>query len=351
MIESKFTPKLFLEIGRRLVDQAYNVSPSADALKSIWKGDPAMVYQVANAIWLTGPWETQVLTWAETATSEAGFVFALARKVRRQVLQRRGHLTASREIEIIKKIAYEKEDPMALVVWAEVARIWGHTEEALDIYTHLNNMVYPSHRQPPLFDDILLRGHYKAPWSILVEMYNEAERYQEADELTKIGALEYRDPEALVTYAFSQRQEGDWVVYEKCLVAAAMSGHAESCFRLGNYYYRVSKGEIPSRDDIVAQKHRVRGWLAKKFGWNMSKKDWRHLAANWYEVSSAFGHIQATRNLAVLGREDGHPGAFELLSRLRADTAMWNNKNIVKLRSKWDDPSFKPTLPDSWLEL
>ncbi|EEA23045.1 conserved hypothetical protein [Talaromyces marneffei ATCC 18224] len=332
LIAGKITPKVFLEIGRRLVDQAYNSRPTADALKSIWKGDPATVHEIGRAIWLSGPWEGQVSAWARVATADAGFPWALCQEVTFQIQRMGIHAPTSREMEAVKKLAYEKEDPRALMVWADIARRWGRTEEALDLYRHLNDMAYPSNRRPSLYDDITFRGDYKAPWRILADMYNEAERHEEADEMMKVGALHYRDPQALVTYAYLRKEKDDWESYEQCMLVAAMSGHGEACYRLGNYYYLISKGEVPSRDQRIAQKHPKRAWIASWFARFFRKMDWRRRAINWYEMASAHGDSEGTRNLAVLMREDGHPEALDIFSRLRADSGWWNHKHILKLR-------------------
>jgi TPR repeat protein len=286
-----------------------------------------------------------------SATKDAGFVYTLAYEVRSQMAMSGAVLPTSREIEMIKKIAYEKDDPIALSVWGEVALKWGRTEEALAIYQHLNQMVYPSFRRPRYHEDIQFSYSRKAPWSVLSDMYIKAERLDEAAEMLKVGALTYRDPQALVTYAYFRKEKNDWEAYEQCLVAAAMSGHGEACFRLGNYYYLISKGEIPSRDQRTAEKHPIRAWIANFLCYFSKKMDWRRLAVNWYEMASAHGSSEGTRNFAVLMREDGHPNAWELMNRLKSDSVWWNNKNVIKLRDHWDNPKFKPTLLASWLEL
>lgn len=352
-LDSNITPKMFLEIGRRLIDQAYNSRASADALKNIWKGHPGRVYEIAYAIRVHGPGQAHghVFQWAMKATGEAGLVQALGIAVAAQIKTKGAMLPNSREIEMIKKIAYETDDPMALSVWADVARIWGQTEEAVTIFQHLNKMVYPSERRPTYVEDVLYQGVIKAPWSALFDIYHRTERFEEANEMLKIGALNYRDPQALVSYAFIRKEKEDWEAYEQCLVAAATSGHGDACFRLGNYYYLISKGDIPSRDQRLAEKHRFRAWVAKILRYAYEKEDWRRLAANWYEMASAHGNSEGTRNLAVLKREDGHPNAWELMEQLRSDPRMWKSKNIIKLRDQWDNPKFKPTLPAAWLEL
>lgn len=350
VLDPKITPKIFLEIGRRLIDQAYNAPPTADALKSVWKGDVARVYEVAYAIYSNGPWERQVLAWATEATADAGLVHTLGLAVGSQ-MKEGVVLDASREIELIKKIAYETDDPRALNIWAEVARRWGQTEEALTIYQHLNKMVYPSERAPRYNEDLTFNNIYKPPWKALFDIYHEAERLDESEQMLKVGALIYRDPQALVTYAYFKKKKGDWESYEQCLAAAAMSGHGEACLRLGNYYYRIFKGEIPSRDQRMAEKYPWRARVSRVLTYFARKKDWRRLSVNWYEMASAYGEAEGTRNFAVLMREDGHPNAQELLNRLRSEPRLWNNKNVIKLREQWDNPKFKPTLPPSWLEL
>lgn len=351
MIDPKTSPKIFLEIGRRLIHHAYSSPATAQSVKAIWAGDPGRVHEVAHAIWMTGPWEQQIISWSLRATSDAGHVWSMVRMIHQQIEKHGANLPNSREIEKIKKIAYEKDDPLALMVWADVASRWGKKDEAFDIYQHLNKIAYPSFSQPGLFEDIRYSGHYKAPWKSLAEIHNEAGRYDEADELMKLGALAYRDPAALVSYAYLRKEKGDWESYEQCLVVAAMTGHGEACFRLGNYYYRIFKGEIPSRDEIAAKKSPIRAWFAGLFGWFYTKKDWRRLAMNWYEMASAHGYMPGTRNFVVLLREDGREVARDVLERIRFDHTMWNSKNVVKLRNSWDDPNFKPQLLASWLEL
>ncbi|RAO70623.1 uncharacterized protein BHQ10_006635 [Talaromyces amestolkiae] len=353
MIDPSITPKIFLEIGRRLIDQAYHSKAIADSLKNIWKGHPCRIYEVAFAIRNSGPGlpYQHVLHWTMKATSDAGLVETLGVIVSAQIKKKGAMLPNSREIEMIKKIAYETDDPKALSVWADVARIWGQTEEALTIFQHLNKMVYPSERRPMFTDDISYGGLIKPPWSAMFDIYHKSERFDEANEMLKIGALHYRDPQALVSYAFIRKEKDDWEAYEQCLVAAAMSGHGDACFRLGNYYYLISKDEIPSRDQRLAERHRFRAWVAKIFGYAYKKEDWRRLASNWYEMASAHGISEGARNLAVLKREDGHPNAWELMEQLRSDPRLWKSKNVIKLRDQWDNPKFKPTLPKAWLEL
>ncbi|EED15021.1 conserved hypothetical protein [Talaromyces stipitatus ATCC 10500] len=344
--------KVFREIGRRLIHAAYNSPATAESLKPIWAGDPARVLDVALAIFSSAPWETHVVRWSVAATSEAGVVWSMIQFVHSQIKKHGTNLPNSREIERIKKIAYEKDDPVALMVWGDVAWRWGRKDEALEIFQYLNKIAYPSFSPAERNNDITYEGHYQAPWKYLVEIHNEAGRYDEADELMKLGALTYRDPAALVSYAYIRKEKGDWESYEQCLVVAAMTGHGEACFRLGNYYYRIYKGEVPSREDIAAKKHPIRTWFVDLFGWfTLTKKDWRRLAINWYEMASALGYMPGTRNLVVLLREDGHESATEILDRIKLDYVMWNSKNIVKLRKSWDDPNFKPDLPAAWLEL
>lgn len=351
LLDSTITPKVFLQIGRGLIDQVYNVDASADALKSIWKGDPGRVFEVAHTIWTKAPWETHLYRWALVATRDAGLIHTLGLEVISQIKKFGANLPASRAIETIRKIAYETDNPVALNIWAQVALIWGRMEEAMTIYQHLNKTIYPSLRKPRYNEDILFEGSFKAPWRGLFEIYHKAERFDEANEMLKVGALIYRDPQALVSYAFLRREKDDWEAYEQCLVASAVSGNGDACYRLGNYYYLISKGEIPSRDQRIAQKHRFRALVARCLGFFNRKKDWRHLALNWYEMASVHGISEGTRNLAVLMREDGHPLALELIELLRSDSKWWNNKNVIKLRQQWDSPKFKPTLPPAWLEL
>ncbi|KAF4974755.1 hypothetical protein F66182_17616, partial [Fusarium sp. NRRL 66182] len=87
MIDPSITPKIFLEIGRRLIDQAYHSKAVADSLKNIWKGHPCRIYEVAFAIHNSGPGVPyqHVLHWAMKATSDAGLVETLGVIVSAQI--------------------------------------------------------------------------------------------------------------------------------------------------------------------------------------------------------------------------------------------------------------------------
>lgn len=351
MLDRKISEKVFYEIGSRLIRHSYNSDPTAETIKSIWTGDPQVISDTAEAICLgCSAGSKWLFSWSLEALSQVGHVNSLVRRVYAQI-RVSGKIYDSREVMMLKQIAYEKDDPFALIAWAQIARDWGQTEEAIDIYEHLNKVTYPSNLRPRWSEDLLFKNRYKPPWKSLFEMYNEAGRYNEADKMMETGALIYRDPSALISYAYLQKEKGNWEAYEQCLVAAAVSGNGEACFRLGNYYYRIYQGDIPSRDEIAAKKHPIRAWIAKLFGSSFIKEDWRRLALDWYEMASVHGYLPGTRNFVVLLREDGHPEAKEVLQQIQQDHAMWQSSNIVKLRNSFDDPNFKPKLPKSWLEL
>lgn len=356
VIDAKLGKQTYLEIGRRLIYQSYHERPTAEAVKTIYPGDPKRVADVGLSIFLTGPWDGQVLGWTNAATKEVGVVWSLLITVRDQLKKSGGIPPMSKDISLLKKIAYEKDDPVALRAWADIAWRSGRKEEALEILRHLAEITYPSHMAPRYHEDITFRGTYKAPWEALAEIYNHEKKFDESDKMMEIGALIYRSPSALLGYAYLKKEKGDWEAYEQCMVTVALStddsATAEACYRLANYYYLIHKGDIPSRDELAAQRNPVGATFSKLLGLSRSKQDWRKLAMDWYEAGSVCRYAPAMRNFAVLLREDrDYEAAAMVMERLKEHKDLWESRNIRKLRDSFKDPSFQPALPASWLEL
>ncbi|OKL59103.1 hypothetical protein UA08_05899 [Talaromyces atroroseus] len=351
-LNPKLGPQKFLEIGRKLLHEALYSSATEQAVNNICPGDPDSVFDVGNGIYCANQWAAQFGAWVYKATARAGAMIPLAYVIVRQLDKTGGNLR-SVETERMIKIAREKRHPLALRMWAEILWSSNRADEALEILTELVKITYPSNMPESQRDDITLQESLKPPWQLVAEIYNSQGKFAEADEMMKLGALTYRDPKALVAYAYLRKEEEDWEAYEQCLVVAATTNDGEACFRLANYYYNIFKGNIPSRDELNAKKNPLAAPIYRLFGQSRPKEYFRAMAMDWYELAIMHAHAPAIRNFSILLREDGDLiQALSILSRLEEQKPeMWNSPNIVKLRDNFADLSFRPELPPSWIAL
>jgi tetratricopeptide (TPR) repeat protein len=352
-----FDPKLglgkFREIGRRTLHDAENSPLTAQVVNSICPGDPDTVFDVGNAIFRSNQWAASFGAWVYKVTPQAGAVIPLAYCILSQMRETGGGKLRSVESEQMIEIARERRHPLALRMWAELLWQSGHPNEALKILNELVKNTYPSNTPGNQRDDILLDGFLKPPWQLVAEIYNSQGKFAKADEMMKLGALAYRDPSALVAYAYLRKEAEDWEAYEQCLVVAAGANYGEACFRLANYYYNIYKGEIPSRDEMNYKKNWFAAPIYKLFGQSRTQKYYRAMAMEWYFLAVMHNHIFAIRNLAILLREQGDSEvAYAMLTRLKElKPELWDSSNILKLRNQFSDTTFQPELPPSWIAL
>ncbi|KAH8704183.1 hypothetical protein BGW36DRAFT_370831 [Talaromyces proteolyticus] len=354
IIDSKMTHKDFHIIASvilHVMDLRIRSGDSTQKGVKTIHDDPNKVYEVAVALSMAMPWDKRINSWAVTATAKAGAVYPIALMVYSQI-SRVGYPEQTPELNRIEYLVKEHEHPLAMRVYAEVLWSKEMPAEAIEMLERVYKRTHPSHARVRFREDITISDSISPPWKRLIEFYNLCGFYEKADEMTKVGALEYRDPDALLAYALLMKEQENWHAYSQCVIMAATAGHADACYRLGNYYYRIFKGSIPSPDQVDKDAGLIGSFFYTLLGQARRKSEFRKLAMDWYELAFLHGNTHALRNYAVLLREDGNrETAANVLSNLEHRKEEWGSPNIKKLRQRFYDDTFKPKIPDSWLEL
>lgn len=288
----------------------------------------------------------------------------------------------------VKRFARVDKDPRAIVLYAMVLSRQERETEALALLRPvLEQRIFPSKEAPPWETDILLRGAILPPWKVFMHSAQVIGNFGAMKKAQRIAALEYRDPEALVPYAYGLLEaNNDFDQYEQLMCEAATAGNASACLRLGNFYYLMSlnlhpitlkdldadpDAEQPFMGIAAAAEERFLEERAKPneekqekpsvraafssfwtslFGTPRSKSEYRDLARDWYILAHTHGNQKASLLAARLAQQEGQVGmALDLLAEAEKSKAF--AVPVRKLRHAWLYAQNGPKLADSWLNV
>lgn len=350
LFDKNLTQDVFEDIVRKLIDVSGRKAPSAAALRSVYIGDPNIVVGVASTMNKFVPWFPFLWSWAANATADAGATISVVSYVKRE-LDKPFTTYQTRQFLQLEVLA-DRGIPLAMRMQAEVYWDQKRYDKAIEILERLHNRTYPSNTIVAFKDDVTMDSQFSAPWKRLAEFYMHRDLEEKSDALTKIGALDYQDPDALMAYAFRMKEQENWEAYEQCVSIAATAGDGTACWRLGNFYYQIFQGMIPWAHALPENAPWFHSLFYRSLGTRRPLRDFRKLAIDWYELAEIHNDKMAIRNYAILCREDGEINKAEsALLKLQRSPKDWKSPNIVKLRERFYDENFRPKIPSSWLQL
>lgn len=241
----------------------------------------------------------------------------------------------------------EDPDPRVTIIYAQILGRRGQYQEAIAVMKKLMERIYPTKLQPPILEDISMNGNLEPPWKVYAWLTEKVGDRAATDETLKMAALEYQDPEALVTYAHVMQTEGNFEMYEECMNKAATSGNPDACRKLANFYYLTHHGRFPRREDQNTTG--IRSRIVSIFNQSRTKDDYRKLAMDWYELSFNHGSKKAALLLSMLLREDGFDDlGREFLSLAAAEEKL--HPLTKKLAENWDNKDYNVKIPMTLLD-
>lgn len=281
----------------------------------------------------------------------------------------------------IEKLAAE-EFPPAMILHA---KILGRRGKFNDAFTLLDNKILPrispQARALSPFEDMLLGGGIETPhmlYATLLKsydaMYGSPESVKKAEEMTKIAALQYHDPNALAEYACQMMDENNLDEYEDCMSMAATAGIGKPCLFLANFYYLTYLGQFPTRGERNAgilkpttgpppnltstpdlnksKLERFVTFVSSFFGQSLERGRYRDLAHEWYLLAWQHGERRALFMMALLDRENGydHDGMV-MLQHARMDLDPDYAHKLEALKDNWWDETYEPKLPKRMLDV
>ncbi|KAJ5090295.1 hypothetical protein N7532_008979 [Penicillium argentinense] len=378
-ISRDITLKTYKEVGRKLVTAAFESAPNAAAIRAI-SVDVDTVFRIGHCV--MGQFHEKYLNeWTLSACGMAKARMALVIIVNRAANKEKIP-PRSEWVEEIKKLA-ALEYPPAMLLHAKILGQRGQYEDSFRIFEKkIFPRISPTRSEVPMFDNIRVGG-MESPYRLYAlyraaydKLYGSKESREKADEATRIAALEYNDPDALVEYASLMMNENNLDMYEECMVKAASGGHQRAGFYLGNFYYLTYHGQYPTReqrspdaqklfwlqrlaeqnkDGSVSIPKRVLGWAASFFNQSLSKDDYRLLAVCWYEIGGFLAHPESLFMRALFMREvavsveEREDAAiyFETAADHMTDPQL--KQKIVEIQNNWFDPCYEPSLPKKLL--
>lgn len=252
-------------------------------------------------------------------------------------------------LDHVKSIALHERDPLAMTLHAQVLGLREEYTPALALIEEVMQAIYPASSRPKT----MFPQGFRTPWYICEWLKREVGDDAGADEVVKVAALEYQEPQALIRYAGRLMQEGDLELYEESMSKAAAGGHPEACQRLANFYLLTSLGryprrgekECPTAEEIEKEKEeqatRNRKWsLSSFFNRSLPRADYHKLAREWYEVACIHGSHDAALTFSLLLRQEGDYalGRYyldmaaqksDLASAIRGYRVNWDKGNIA----------------------
>ena len=231
------------------------------------------------------------------------------------------------------------------------AQVLGLREEypqALALIEEAIQALYPASSPPKN----MFPPGFRTPWHICEWLKREVGDDAGADEVVKVAALEYQEPQALVRYAGRLMQERDLESYEESMSKAAAGGLPEACQKLANFYLLTSLGQYPRRGDVewptaekiekeeAKQATPNQEWgLSSFFNRSLSRADYHKLAREWYEVACIHGNKDAALTFSLLLRQEGDfalgrhyldMAAQKLdLAAIRGYRVNWDKENVA----------------------
>lgn len=230
--------------------------------------------------------------------------------------------TAPKPNPILARIEYlslHARDPVAMTLHAQALMLREQYAQALALIEEVMRVIHPVTPSRTPTDKEFPAG-IRPPWRVYEEINRKMGDDAAAARAVEVAALEYQDPQALVSYARRLMQQGDLEKYEECMSKAAAAGNAEACNRLANFYFLTSLGHYPRRGEKDApqsqlqpqqrqeqqQKTTVGNWISSLFARTLSLGDYLNLAREWYELACNYGSHDAALTLSLLLRLNGN---------------------------------------------
>ncbi|KAH8428410.1 uncharacterized protein LDX57_006108 [Aspergillus melleus] len=366
-VDENVDRKTFMEIAKSLLMNSTYQPPSADAVLEVHP-NPDLVFEIGNVVGSDSP---SLMQWIISSTAQAGAAIPTLMSAGRAlaIADNSSHtnLPSTRRSTIfqtIEKLA-SSYDPRAMILQAKFLGMQKRYDEAEHLLKSVMDMIHPSKTQQPPVRSMAV-PLVDTPWAAYTWLKRRRGAPEsEIQELLKTAALEYQDPEALVTYAGQMMHEhNDLPLYEEYMAKAATSGHATACRKLANFYYLTSQGRFPRRGtkstdpegDFAreTQAARTRGplgkFLAGLFG-PQPYHEYRGLAIEWYELGFRHGCPKAALALAILMRENGHDReqveqVFQFVVSSKQMAGL-----IRSVRINWEREDYVPVVPEEMLDL
>lgn len=395
-LPSYLSLKKCYEVSGKLLQAAYTVPPSAQAIRSISK-DVETVWKIGTVMGGGPQFQAWVTTAAAEAGSEPALLYIAALSVQKSFVP-----PSNPVFKRLEYLAIEKKFPSAIILQAKVLGLRGQFAEGVALIEKVMEDIYPTRLPPSPADDILLGGQIPPPWEVYAWLRESLGDHSATDEIVKVAALNYQDPQALIRYAQIRKLAGDLEMYEECMSRAARAGNVEACRKLANFYYLTFHGRFPRRGERIQEKpvqeetqanpnaedtgktkktkrKEVRQQQPKRPASaappeNATKKNlptiynnlrdrvlhllgrchppehYSMLAYNWYQLA-AFNHCpKAAFVYAILcrEREDNLVEGFELLQVAFQEDSL--RAKAKELMDKWEDESYEPKIPVKLLD-
>lgn len=243
---------------------------------------------------------------------------------------------------------------LSMTVQAKVLGRLGKFDQGIHMIEKVIERIYPTKNHSPVDkeDSILETGFLREPpWQTYAWLTECIGDHAATERIVEKAAVEYQDPHALKNYALIKKKEDDLVSYEECMSKAAMAGDREACRKLANFYYLTSHGRFPIRGE------KERTIIMSILGRSLNRKDYKHLAHDWYNFAALSKDPVACYMTCLLRREvdtyalhiepGGQPkNAF--LSWAEADDRL--RPLVAVLKARGGDKSYDPKVPVKLLD-
>ncbi|KAF3394057.1 54S ribosomal protein L12 [Penicillium rolfsii] len=277
--------------------------------------------------------------------------------------------------------------PPAMILQAKILGMRGEYEQAFELMEkRVLPYLTPTRRPLGLYRDITMGDVLESPWRVYALLhasydadFDSPESRRKADDATRVAALEYSDPKALVEYASIMMNEKNYEQYEECMCKAATFGEKKAILYIANYYYQIFHGRYPTEGERLGLvKAGAEGqqapptqppstsedkqnsnlltsalnWTSSFFNKTMSREDYRRLALDWYTLGYKMNIPQASFMLALMAREQGTQQDGSIYMEHAREHLQKNPefvKKIDELRDHWTDPEYVPILTSRML--
>ncbi|KAJ5794381.1 Tetratricopeptide-like helical [Penicillium paradoxum] len=332
--------------------------------------DVDAVYRISLSLFRLPRNGAGIYEWALTSCAKANSRRALVQLVNRYLNLEGVDIHRNTEwIAMIKDLALVDEFPPAILTYVKLLSWRGENAAAAELLEQkILPYIKPTRIRPVPYEDLTMGGAMDSPLRMYGLAIAETQGVEGVKNAMRRAALEFHEPIALTELAIIQLESEDWDLYEQYMSLAAVSAYIPACFYLANFYYRISQGEIPSREERVKKRLEEKSaakpwtrlfeplskWIDRTANKPMDRQTYRKLAMDWYELAFELGKNDAGFILAMLFREDGQME----LSRAIYDNVIQqglptsvSKKGLLEMESKWNDPTFNPGLPPQLLKM
>ncbi|CAL5870414.1 uncharacterized protein PFLUO_LOCUS4650 [Penicillium psychrofluorescens] len=363
MLPKSLKLKDFIDIGVKLLEASTkSTGPTKQAIRSISQ-DVDTVHKIGHIHSNSSKlWQAWLLRASANAEAKAAVVILAAQQARNQKVVQRTPYT-----DLVTTFARQDRYPPAMLLEAHFLQRLGKNQEARDLLDkEIFPYLQPTAIQPPLWEDITLGRNIQSPWTLLATITAQLQLHEMTDQILETAAIKYQDSDALVKYAAVLWQRGEQDKYEECMNKAAMAGNPDACFRLANYYYKISEHVYDPRSERTWESpatNPVERFLQKlfrplqerirqKIDPFIHRETYAKLATEWYEVATELNSSNRVPALmaAILHRRVHNWRAAQYFIDLQGDDPLLARKmGLMSLRDGWEDPTYEPDIKSSML--